>query len=452
MFGLSAEKLDLYLWFYPAAVLFFALALAATLGWRVSNRTGLILGTLGVVFSLFNGARRFWINPEAVDFERNWNAGRAWRDGVDPYPLSEMINYPPYALPFFGLSALGPFESMRVVMLVINLLGAALLVPLAALALRAQRRLDPAALSHEAELPVGTLALFTAAVALSLPVYFSVTLGQPTIYIALAAAGALIAQGHGRPILAGLLLAVAAVKPQTALPLLALFFCRRKDATTWLTFIATVGICWLFSSPLDQLGPRLSEMLANAKTLTAPGQVNDFSDAGTQSHSLLGFDRLLFCLGLHDRTLVRVAQALLMLLGGGWLMWQVLRRGWITRPAAAALVCVAAFFFLYHRTYDLTLLALPLVYLAGRARGVEASLPGPGRRWAAIGAVAILLLLIVHPRLPHAAGLKLDRFPLVGMLAHALLMPMFIWLLLLVVGCVAILGKPGRAHVDAVPQ
>ncbi|MCX5662200.1 MAG: glycosyltransferase family 87 protein [Planctomycetota bacterium] len=437
--GASPDKIDLYLWFYPAAVLFLGLAAAAVLGWRVSKRTGLVLAGAGILFGLCNGLRRFNLDHAAVDFERNWMAGRAWLEGVDPYTQSVMNNYPPYALPLFALPASIPFEAASLLMLLVNLVGAAMLVPVAYLALRslarAGRPAEPLAETEGGgELPIGVLAILSAAVALSLPVYFSVTLGQPTIYIALCAMGALIAQGRGRPVLAGLLLAIAAVKPQTVLPLFLLFLSGRKDILTWLTFTVAVGLSWLFSAPFDQLADRTREMLHNASSLTEPGQINDYTNDSGQVHSLLGIDRLLYCMGLHARPAVRVAQAGLILLGGGWLWLKVVRPGQLSRPAAGAIVVAASMMFLYHRTYDLTILALPLTYAAGLATRTT----GRPRLFAIAACLAMLFLFFMHPRLTHVVALRLDHWPVVGTLGHALLMPMFIWLLLATIACLCL--------------
>src|SRR5207244_3352258 len=48
--------------------------------------------------------------------------------------------------------------------------------------------------------------------------------------------------------------------------------------------------------------------------------------------------------------------------------WLLLGRRRLDTPAACAVVSIYAMLFLYHRIYDLMLLAIPLVYVYGKAR------------------------------------------------------------------------------------
>jgi hypothetical protein len=426
--GIPAAKVTHYLRYYPIALAYLLLGILVLRRRRIRWK-GAIAGAGIVLIALLTLIEM----PVADDFRNNWEAGRAWLSGRDPYPLNAMMNYPPYALPLFAVPAMLPFNTSRVLWIVVNLAAAFMLVPLSRLVLRASET------AEESSLPLLDTALFAAVFCFSLPVHFSLRLGQPTIFVALCLFLALYARDRGWRIGAGALLGLAAVKPQTALPFLILF-CRRDDALTWLAAGLTVVLLWFTSGPPAEWSARLGEMLSNAAALAQPGQINDYTDSAREVHSLLGFDRLLYCLGVTSRAWVRVGQTALTVGLGAWVIRQVVGRDPLQRGAAYSLVSLFALLFVYHRTYDTTLLALPFVWAVGLAVGKESRL----RSFHVTTALAILAILFVHPRVVQVMGLHLADIPLVGLLSRTILMPYNMWLLLVSMAAISLAGGGGK--------
>ena len=90
--------------------------------------------------------------------------------------------------------------------------------------------------------------------------------------------------------------------------------------------------------------------------------------------------------------------------------------------------------FFYHRTYDMTILALPLVYAATGMRAdrlVE-------RRLNSAVFIMIILLMYVHSMLVKLAVQKATALqPVLGYLGQAILLPYATWLILLSMTCIA---------------
>jgi hypothetical protein len=358
------------------------------------------------------------------DFKRFWHVGRDISAGVNYYALNprgdrQLILNPPTVVPLFRAWALLPLRKSARFWVGLNALGVMALVPLAHAAVRA--RMEPQTL----RLPRSTLAILAAALALSCSHTMGLALGQVSVLMAAAVILALHAQAAGRPWLAGIGLAIATVKVNTLLPFLMLFT-RKEDRATWVSFtLCCAGLCLASGNPAE-LPRHIATTLETIRVTYEPGQVNDYAFAGPSHASLVGIDHALWRVGLRDRRAIGIIQLGILLLLATGLIRQIRSRR-LPLGADCALVALYASVFLYHRTYDMVLLIVPLVYAALRAQ--RSSSPTTRRTMACL-AVAILLVLFVNPD-----GLKtLERWSFgigpFARLIQASLLPMATWLIL----------------------
>jgi hypothetical protein len=406
-----------YFLLYPAEAL--ALVAVFVLLWR-RRVSPWLAGTALAAALVALVVREIVFVPEGWDLRPFWLSGRALWEGGDPYAVPSLrtppLN-PPTALPFFALFATVSFETALAAWTALNILGCAALVPLAWAALRAQQD------SGDWRLSRSGIAAVAAAVVFSDASRYGLGAGQFAVFAALAIFGALWAQARGRPVLAGVLLALATVKVATLLPFLLLFL-RKRDLPTWAALgAATVGLCLLATAPADLL-PRCRQCLHNIAELAQPGGVNDYAIDNPVSVDILSLDHLYYRLGLRDRKVIGWAQLATLGLLGAWLARQVLA-GRLSRPAACSLVGCYASLFLYHRHYDTVLLALPLAFAAGRA------VAQTGRRWWACAAVLALLAVLYLPRPLLAYVHHADAAGPAWRLLQVVVLPLAAWLTLL---------------------
>jgi hypothetical protein len=360
-----------------------------------------------------------------VDFSVFQDAGQARLEGSDPYQDPKMLS-PPTAVPVFAIVAMLPRPVALPAWTALNLLLAILLVPVARTTLSAQGFGDV-----PGERPDTETWLLMAAMTLSLAVFWGIGLGQVAILEAMFLFGALYCQGRGWPILAGLGLGLATIKPHTMLPAL-LLFCRREDWKSWASLtVVAAGLC-LASGPVESFSDRLREDLRNIAALSEVGAMNDYSFAGPHSHTVIGLDRAAYCLGVRDRTLIKVLQfAGLGLLGAG--LGYGIIRGRLGRPSACALVMLYTMIFLYHRIHDATILALPMIYSGTSAVASE----GRRRKSFALVTALLLLLLFIHPKLVEVV---VQRIPSgldpARRIAEGMLLPYTVWFLLAAIGLI----------------
>jgi hypothetical protein len=413
--------------------------------WTLAVITGAL--ALGVLYSVLHSMTLDY--RAGIDYRIFRAIGADVWAGADPYADDRFFEHPflnpPSSLPLFAAFDLLPLRAGFLVWGALNLLGCAALVPLARPALAAQERLDGALVgricnpsgrianpSHEQGPEPPWLPPEIVVVALSCALVASdatlivMVLGQMSVLAAVALVAALAAQARGRPTAAGVLLALATVKVATMLPFLLLFL-RRADWRAWAALaVTTLALC-LAAVPPAELPGRLATLLERSRQLQAPGQVNDYSFEGTQSENILGFEHALYRLGLRDGTTIRLAQYAAVLLLGAWVARQVLGRGRLPRAAACSLVALYSTVFLYHRAYDTVILALPLVYSAGRARLAN----GPARWLFAGCAVAILLVLNLNVTLLRSLTHLSLEWGGWGRVVQAVVLPYATWLILL---------------------
>jgi hypothetical protein len=160
----------------------------------------LLLAVLAWQFADFVDRAIVRLDLPLVDFRVFYAGGRQFAQGMSPYEVRSVVNPPWFSLLMAPLAVL-PYELAARCWLILTL---ALLGANVVLAAR---------LCHLRLGPSRTAILF-----LALPLWYPVAdhlvNGQSSVLAAAGALGAVLAADRGRPWLAGLLLAVAAVKPQ----------------------------------------------------------------------------------------------------------------------------------------------------------------------------------------------------------------------------------------------
>ncbi len=409
-----------YLIYYPIATIVLSVSVASLLRNGRVQRWIPIIATLGIVFFLIN---TYILNyPSGSDFLIFRNAGVAVLEGANPYADVAMVS-PPTALPLFALMASLPLNTGLLVWTTMNIGAALALIPLSQQVLQVQTKRKFKAL------PTSLLSLSIATVVLSLPIYWSIGLGQLALLESLCLFTALYAQGKNWPILAGGALALATIKPQTILPFLLLFL-RKSDFRTWLSFTFIVLVLCLASSPLDVLLLRMQQELVNISRLAAPGAPNDYSFEAPFNHTIIAIDYALYCLGLRDRAVIRITQIVILGLLGGGLAFEIYRKG-LPRGGACALVAIYSCIFLYHRFHDASILTLPLVYAWSRALFSER----PGRSLFIATFIALLPIFFIHPKLVEVVVEAISsKWGGIKWLLNALVLPYATWLALIAMG------------------
>lgn len=167
---------------------------------------------------------------------------------------------------------------------------------------------------------------------LSSTVYFCVSMGQLGLVVAALVFAAAYAHTRRLPILAGLCLALAAVKINTIVPNL-LLFRRRSDWPTWITLGVVLAALFFLAMPPRLLPSRLHDNLGLIRSYEQPGVVNDYAIENRQSHTIIGLDRLFYGLGLSDRTEIRWLQYTGLALLGIGVVW-LLARGDLSQGGA----------------------------------------------------------------------------------------------------------------------
>jgi hypothetical protein len=143
---------------------------------------------------------------------------------------------------------------------------------------------------------------------------------------------------------------------------------------------------------------------------------------------MVGLDYALYRLGFRTPRSLAVAQAAVLLpLGGALALRIVRRRGALPTGGDCAQVALFSTIFLYHRTHDFTVLALPLAYAVLRARSETGKARG-----AYVVAVASVLLALAHQRKAVElleAALK-SRNDLAALVVQAVALPYATWVVL----------------------
>lgn len=356
----------------------------------------------------------------AVDHRLFWEAGRVVADGGNPYQHG-VLN-PPTAVPLYLLLAQAPLAASYAAFTIANVLGAF------ALAFLAHRIV--AADGEVATLPPAKLVVLSVAVALSHAAHSTIRLGQLGILVAAFVMLAILELSRGREVAAGALLALATIKPGTLLPYLLLPLQRRS----WRAFTSLGASVLLLSLAIPgpvKLAGWLAANWANIRRSSSVGHVNDLT--GGRAWSIMSLDGAFYNLGITNIGVANGLQLVVLAALGAWIFWQaVWRRRW---PAAlvSSILSLYASIFLYHRSYDTVILALPLVYAAMRA-GSES---GRARTLFALAMLAILGTMYVNPKVTGLVFEPLQGLGALGQVAWGLVRPYATWLVLIAMGCLA---------------
>lgn len=382
----------------PVIVLLAISALRSALGRSLPRKWRVWLVYSSVTVFVFRWLVLYVVNADsstALDHAQFWKYGRAFVAGEDIYtPEGQARLYPHFAVypptmpPLMSpLAILSENWSFRVV----QALAVVLFVAIGPLAWQAIRhRLDtPApASSHLDALDVMTLGLL---VGFSPALHGILRSGNIVLLFNSCLLGALWARSAGRPISAGLLLAIAAIKPTLTAPFLILFL-HRRDRLTWVAFGCVTLLLIELAGGVLKLPAQIDILSRNAEAQWAPGGENDYTFGNTTENAAnenrLGFDHFFFRLGVHDPAQIRVintaAVSIVVVLTSLFVLWR--RTAW---PASCSLVAIASLLFFYHRTYDGGILMLPILYAADRLRTGA----GKSRLWYGITVLSCFALL-----------------------------------------------------------
>ena len=106
--------------------------------------------------------------------------------------------------------------------------------------------------------------------------------GQLNVFVAVMLLAALVAQGRGKSVWAGVYLSLATVKVGTMLPFLLLFL-RKADRWTWVALsVLVLGFCTV-TGRVAELPGRVATLVDRIGELSAAGEVNDYSFQGTRN-------------------------------------------------------------------------------------------------------------------------------------------------------------------------
>lgn len=365
-----------------------------------------------------------------------WRAGGAWLRGESPYRIKGIV-YPPTAAPIIALYGLMSLRIAGAVWITFNAVASLALVPLTYLTLKSFKD------STDFRLPPEIVGLLTVLVSFSFAARAAVVTGQWAFLALLAVIGALRAQAGGRPIWAGVCLALGTIKAGVMLPFLLLFH-RRRDFLTWVSLGTTALVLCLAMPPVSELPERCRECLDNIAAFAGPGGENDYSyENKNKSYAdMIGFDHLLYRIGLRDRSLVRIGQLVGLLLVGAWVAGQVIRRPELPWVVKCSYVAFYSPVFLYHRCHDALILSIPLLYSTSRMRDGQ----GLVRALHALCALLILAVLYVRIKLLQQLTLQFgyaDDFR--GRLIEAVILPYCTWFVLIGLACFA-LAESRRAR------
>lgn len=273
--------------------------------------------------------------------------------------------------------------------------------------------------------------LLAAGVCALAPVQTSFRVGQLGVPVAALIVGGLaLAWTMGRPIAAGVVLGLAAaMKPQLALPFVALLLIRgpwRSGVAAIVIFggLLAIGAGRLAAAGVDWVGGLQDQVTAFATvgagdpTLTNPVR-----------WQLLNLAHLLH-LAIDQRGIVVLLSWGLCIaagLAGLALAWR--RRSRAADLALASLVAALSLLIVYHRLYDAAVLVLPMAWLAGCW--------GRPPRW--LSAAALLTLLPFAVNLPAAVMVAARRGWLPGgwidgPIGVWVLLPIHVWCLLALAG------------------
>jgi hypothetical protein len=438
------EKLPIYAGVYPIAGAAILAVLATVCGWRIPSRWLWIITGLGVAASLIrliNYIVLFFARPEAGvfhDVRIFYRAGLVILAGADPYEMPGWVTYPilhpPTAFPYFALMASLPFEVTCVLWAIVDSFLAVGLV------LVARRIFTQIGEASVAALPPAEVGLLVTVIALCGASQSAIGIGQFGIRAAAVILFAVLALTYKRSILSGALFGLATIKIATMLPFM-LFVLRRRDWTVWIALGATVCVLVLLGGQPTRLIEQCGEMLQRIGDLSKPGAINDISFTGTQNFSILGIDFLAYRLGVRGWVDVKIIQAVV-LAGLGLALAYGVIRGPLKSGLGLALISLYSVIFLYHRAYDLVILAPAVLYSFSQAKACI------GWRRAAFGAATAMMVsaMYFNRDLMEIANIIVKSHDgVLSKIAEYTLLPYTTWMIL---GSMILIFWAGRGKTD----
>jgi hypothetical protein len=372
--------------------------------------------------------------PYCIDLEIFRAAGRAVLTGANPYdpsPELKMVS-PPTALPLFTGLAVLPSKWAAILLGVVNTIGAFALVPMSWIALGGRK--GPVKAISWIELTVLGITVGVSDSAIT-----NQALGQLSVIIALSVVGVFALEISGRTFSAGVALALATIKVTTFIPILTILPNMRRIEPRFVAGLI-VGVV-ILSAAVVRPNRVLALYLADWQKihqLNGAGEVNDYTFAGPETGNMISLRHALYRVGIVNGNVLAIVDGLLLSFAGASLLWASWR-GKLSRTSLFALACLYSLVFIYHRAYDLVLLALPLVY----AFGLVSENVGTTRRLAYGSMLSMVLALYLR-----SAGLTAmsRQWHESSWSVRALIMPSITWLILAASTMLILaIAKAGRA-------
>jgi len=345
------------------------------------------LGILVAALLLASGAE-FWIRgPLRASHGTGWNdflspyiQAKAWAHGEDPYsPQSLISNWPtdnqrprwvetdaakgllelkrgiPTPYPLSSLVVLAPFTvlpwSLAVAIWIVISTGAAVLSPLALIAICCRELADRRAL------------IFLALVFAFTPLHTGLGTANPAMLAVSLTVATVWAEHRSKPNLAGVLLAIAVcLKPTVAGGLLLYYLVRRHWRVAGIACAITAMVVGLGIFRLTLTGvPWFASYVENTRRIFAPGSLADFARPDPIRFNMINAQVLFYSLLGNAPLANRVAQSLGAALLGLWL-WLCYRRRLPSELLEISAISVLCLIPVYHRSYDAAVLIWPLAW------------------------------------------------------------------------------------------
>jgi len=244
------------------------------------------------------------------------------------------------------------------------------------------------------------------------------------VIVSLAVVGFFALEMSGRAFSAGMALALATIKVTTFIPILTIAPNKGHIEPRFVAglIVAVVILSVAVVHPNRVLAFYLAD-LQKINQLNGVGGVNDYTFAGPETGNMISLRHAFYRVGIVNGNILALLDGLVLLFAGVPLFWASWR-GKVSRAGLSALVCLYSIIFIYHRSYDLVLLALPLVYVF--ALIVENV--GTVRRLAYGSMVSMVIALYLR-----FAGLDAvsKQWNELGWPVRALIMPSITWFVLL---------------------
>lgn len=332
-----------------------------------------------IIASLFvyRGPRRAL--SSSSDLRGPYSASVAWMKGVNPYDSKELTRihveqggdgrlvqllHPPGLLPVLAPLAVFHWKTAKLLWMIVNLIAVGVII-------RSLLSITPRTEKQRAILILGTLAFA--------PLHTAIQLGQLSLISIALGLAAFARLGHKHSFPTAVLIALSATfKPQIGLVFLIYLLTTKRFkvfsiALSTCLVILGVGLGGIFSSDIP-LTDIQSEWQRNLSESNSARGGEKFTEANPARSNLINLHILLFSL-ISDQDVVSVGVPIIVLTG--CLIWFGLYH-WGPRPAPLAITLsiplLLSLLVVYHRTYDVIILLLPLSWAITEWRGDHSSI------------------------------------------------------------------------------